>query len=406
MAGSTLTREQIRELDAITPILSDAVVASMSRHEAKNYQELLTARDQVEAYMLSQSGQTPQKAAPPTATAVLERPLDQEEPLPDDLKPPAPPAELTPSTPALAVVEGETPETPAVETGIPTMQADPADIAEWSAKLKTLEDRYRNAQAALSPAQQNAAALRKKLSASEQAAEDLRQEFKERMDRIEQLLQERATPPPMVLSQASSLTDPLDGLAEVDPDLDRRLRALQERQQAELAKVRAETERLNKALEAREAADREAYYRAYMAEHDAKVTSLVPEFKTLVGTEEGRKAIETWMQSQPPMVVQALRNPYETEPHNVAYALNLFKSQQKSLNGGRKPSLGDLAATAKLSPATPLNEGSTGLDIYSDAEMNNMDALMHEAQRKGYDLEAIIAKAERTLLHKQKLQRR
>lgn len=404
MAGSTLTREQNRELDAITPILPDAVVASMSRHEAKNYKELLTARDQVEAYMLSQAAMSKPQQPAPTATVVLERPLDEAPPLPDDLLPPAPPAPVAPLE--SQTLEDQPTDPSAVETGIPTMQTDPADIAAWSAKLKTMEERYKNAQSALSPAQQHAASLRKKLSASEQASADLRTEMQERMDRIEQLLKARPEPFPPPAVPVVTLPDPFEGLADVDPDLDRRLRALQTRQEAELAKVKAETEKLHKALEAREVADREASYRTYMAEHDAKVASLVPEFKTLVGTDEGRNAIAAWMQSQPPMVQSALQNPYGTEPHNVAYALNLFKSQQKSLNGTKRPSLGDLAATAKLSPATPLNEGSTGLDIYSDAEMNNLDAVMHEAQRKGHDLEAIIAKAERTLLHKQKIAQR
>lgn len=391
MAGSELTRDQLTQLNAITPILPDDEVARMSRHEAKNYRDLLTARDQAEAWMVDQNQKGKQSA--PSAVALAEA-----EPLPDDLMPPTPA-----SAPAPIQVQSEIPaDTPPagdpVETDIPAVAPDPADIAEWADKLKKVEQRYKAAQAALSPAQQHAASLRKKLSESERESDALRLEFQERMDRIESLLTQRVTPP----TQAPTEVDPLAGLAEVDPDLDQRLRAL-------TAGLRAESQKqidaLNARLQARELETQEAEGRAFRAEHDAKVSSMVPDFKSIIGTKEGLALVNAWMQTQPLVIRNVLENPYGHTPHDVAYALNQFRASQKGASI-KKPSLGDLATNLKLSPVTPLNEQASSSEIFSDSEMNNLQGILLEAQRKGGDMDAILAKAERTLAHKQKTSQR
>lgn len=386
MAVSTLTREQQVQLDQITKILPDDVVAGMSRHELKIYRELLTARDQAEEGFRSQN-----EALPARAQAALA--IGEEEPLPSDLKP-------TPSpTPEPINVEAQVP-TPAVEetgdeTDIPSPAYDPEEMAAWERKARELESRYKNLQSAIAPTQQKAATLRKKLDATDQTTEQIRQEMNERFERLERLLTERQQPQ----VQTAQEPDPLDGLDEVDPDMARRLRALKTQLTSQLAHP---LKQLQEDLNRRDEEARATALTAFQQQHDAMVRTLVPEFDELIHTPANLERVKAWLMTQPPAMQAILANPYGHTPHDVAFAFGQFKASERGKPAARKPSLGDMATNLKLAPATPLNEQASGQDLLTDEQMNNIDLHLRKAIEKGEDPSAWVDRYERTMQAKLK----
>lgn len=385
MAVSSLTREQQIQLDQITKILPDDVVAGMSRHELKIYRELLTARDQAEESFVSQNAALPAKAQAALA-------IGEEEQIPDDLKPPPS------ATPEPIKVESQIPDpsdTDGDETDIPSPTYDPAEMEAWKQKAQELQDRYRNLQSAVSPTQQDAATLRKKLKAADQTVEQIRQEMDERFSRIEKLLTERQQPQ----VQAPSEPDPLDGLDEVDPDMARRLRALKSQLTGQLAEP---LKKLKEDLDRREEKSREDAQRNYQAQHDQAVRGMVPDFEDLVYNPANAEVLKEWLKVQPPAIQTVLLAPYNHTPQDVAYVFSQFKASRRGKPAAKKPSLGDLASNMKLAPVTPLNEIPSGQDLLTDAQMNSIDLLMRKAMEKGEDPSIWVDRYERTLLAKQK----
>lgn len=382
MAESGLTRDQQVQLDLICKIQPDEVVASMSRHELKIYRELLTARDQAEEGFRAQNVALPPKAV---ATALAE-----EEPIPEDLKPPAP----TAPTAEPAKKEVPTPPEPKAdtvdETDIPSTVYDPEEMARWEQRLSEIQDRYKHAQAALTPAQQAAASLRKKTKSMEQGLDQVREEMDQRFARLEQLILEfRQAPAP-----ATQDPDPLEGLAELDPDLDRRLRAMMARLES---KVQQPLKQIQDDFTRREQEAEEARRAAFVAQHDAAVRQMVPDFDALIQDGE----IKNWLGKQAPAIQRILAHPYDHTPHDVAYAFAQFRATKK--NGApRKPSLGDIAASVKLSGPTSLNEQAPAQEILTDEQFANIETLMRTTKSSGGDLDALMAKYERTFLAKQK----
>lgn len=382
MAVSELTREQQVQLDLITKILPDEVVNGMSRHELKIYRELLTARDQAEEGFLSQN-----RSLPPKSQALM---LGEEEPIPDDLKlaPSAPPAPVSEPIRVESQVEPPTPAEPVTETDIPATGYDPVEVAAWEKKLSDLNDRYRNAQAALSPAQQVAATLRKKLTGAEKEIDQVRQEMADRFERLEKLLESKQVPAPRE-------ADPMDGLDELDPDLARRLRALEARVEA---KAMQPFKKLQDDMARRDEEARESATKSFIASHDATVRTLVPDFDALVGD----PTIKDWLVTQPPIMRAPLVNPYNHTPQDVAYAFSQFRASKRATPAAKKPSLGDLAANVRLSPPTPLHDQPSGQDLLTDEQMNSIELLLRKQMQEGKDPSALMDRYERTLLAKQK----
>lgn len=389
MADSGLTQEQKIQLDNITPIFADDHVAKMTRHELKNYRELLTVRDQVEQSFVSQNAMAPETPAVAVLTEV-----------PDDLKPTPLPTEAQKPT--------ELPKAPAAEAQAATDIPAEAPVysaeeqAMWEQKLQKMEDRYKHLQASISPTQQKAATLRKKLDMTEGAVSELEEKLEARFQRLEEL---------MLASRRDTDHKPIEfevatDLSNLDPDLERRLRAMEASMNARVAQIQKQSEenirRMQEDQQRREEEAAKAEWQAHVVQHDAEVRRLVPDFDNIVRVRESFDALAAWMAQQPSMIRNVLASPYQHTPFDVAYALSQFKASRQPASSAKQPSLGDLAASAKLAPPTPLTEMASSQGLLTDEEVANIETLMHQTVRKGGDPSELLDRYERTLLAKQK----
>ncbi len=386
MADNGLTRVQLEQLDFITPILPDEEVRRMSTMQLENYKDLLNARDAAEADFVRQN--------------------KQNDAYKQQANEPAPEPEPKPEQPVKAVEAPETPVTTEpeaaapVEPDIPETTVDPAQVEYWRQKAEESEKRRREAQAALSPAQQKAATMRKKLDAKDEVFESVKNELAE----LKALVAKLATQP---TQQVPAAPDPLAGLEETDPDLASRLRALKEELRSELKQTAPapEVDEIRQHLDAikQQAAERE--FAAFKAEHDAAVCRLQPDLPVLLSTPEGAKDLADWLAKQPPVVQAIMQNPYAHTPYDMSFVIDQYKRSKRSPSAAKKPSLGDLAAKASLSPVTPLLETNNDPALLSDEQVRNIDRLIEAEAKKGKEgnPEALLERYAYTMSQKMKL---
>lgn len=378
MADNGLTRIQQEQLDFVTTILPDADVRKMSTMELQNYKDLLAARDAMEADFVRQNKQNESYKQPEEHKA----PAPEPEPA---VKPdPAPTPEPTPEPVAAAPVEPDIPET----------TVDPAQVEFWKDKAKDLEKRYKDAQSALSPAQQKAASMRKKLDAKDAEFDDIKAQIAE----LKELVLQAAKPPQPV----QQVPDPIAGLEETDPDLALRLRALKEEMRSEFRAPVPELDELRQHLDRVKAEAAEKEFAAYRSEHDATVRGLQPEFPALLSTAEGVKDLNEWLAKQPPVVQAIMQNPYAHTPYDVSFVVDQYKKSKRPAQLAKKPSLGDLAAKASLSPVTPLLETNNDPAVLSDEQVRNIDRLIEQAAKSGEKgaADALLARYEATMIRR------
>jgi len=369
-----LTHAQKEILNAITPIYDDSFVGKMSTMQRKNYRSLMKAREDQEKAFLSDNF----RAQNQTAVATLE--------------PPAPEPPLTAPEPPAPAPQATASEPPAsVETDIPST-TDESELAYWKAEAEKFKKRHGDATAALSPSQQAAASLRKKLDATERNQEDIASKLLARLEQIEAKISA-----PVALPQAP-MVDPFAGLDQVDPDLSQRLKALEARMKAE---VESKTVALERELADYKANAHKSDLETFKTRHDEAVKAAVPEFFEMLKDDGKRKAIMDWMQQQPPAIQAMLSNPYAHTPQDVIFAVRQFERTLSTPPAAKKPSLGDLAGRARQTPLVPDGTPAQDPDLMSQEEVRNISTLLNQANRKGGPsaVNELLAKYERTLKH-------
>ncbi len=309
----------------------------------------------------SQVGQPVQAAPEPTAPVVAE-PVDPTTAL----------SETVIELPAAPVK----PE-PAVTEPIPSI---PSITPEELAKL---QKSYREAQQALTPALQKAAALQKRLDEEQGTTKAELKTLRDKLDEMTNIIKQQNTPPPAPVYRPEEDTE-LDALDPIIADRFRRfsqgtkesLAALERKHQAEIQAIRDQEKVRLDALASEQASARQQNW-------SETFTRLVPDYQDYLPEGPKGHSLVEWANQMPAECMQAISNPFAHTPFFVAMVINQFKTSQNPLpSPARQPAAGDLAtrslgaAPVKIVPPQP--EVPLTTDEIRNAQ-KIMDNLMREA---------------------------
>jgi hypothetical protein len=286
------------------------------------------------------------------------------------------------------------------EPPAPEVEPKPAEdqgVEFWKKQAETWKKRKGDADRALTPAQMEAAQLRKQQEDSIKGLED-------RFSSLEKLIQGLANRP-----RAVEL-DPDDEVDANYPDISRKIKATASSLAETLRKENAEQlrlidERTKKYEQDGEAGRREVYAQS----HFAQLKGIHSDAEDFLSEKLGPALVE-WVKTQPSELQDAIINPLSHTPQYVGYVITQFKNATKyTPPAAHKPSLGDLAtraiSTTQVKPpdAEPdvFPPNVTEKDI--NAQMRNLNNLFkRDPEKLDKVLEELIAKWDRTLTKRNK----
>jgi len=270
-------------------------------------------------------------------------------------------------------------------------------LAEKNEQEKeTWKKRKGDADRALTPAQQEAARLRKES-----------EKYEERLANMEKLLQQLAE----TKSRQTVELDPDDDVDTSYPDIARKIKqttnALED-------KLRKENEERIKAIEERnnrfEQENNEREQRMYADAHFVAVLAIHKDASDFFSPDKLGPAIVEWAKTQPEEIMDAITSPLSATPKYVAYIISQFKQATRyAPPPAIKPGLGDLAT--KVASVTQVKQPDASPDVFPsdytekqlDLDMrkvNNMYKSQPDVMNKALD--DLINKYERTLINRSK----
>jgi hypothetical protein len=276
---------------------------------------------------------------------------------------PTPPAEI-----AEPVVAEPTPPT------IPIISAE---------ELAKLQKGYREAQQALTPALQKAAALQNRLKEEQETTKAELKTLREMLAEMATTIKQQNTPPPPPVYRPEEDEE----LAYLDPVIADRFRrfsqgtqeslaALERKHQAEIQSIRDQEKTRLEALANEQAMARQQNW-------NETFVRLVPDYQDYLPEGSKGHALAEWANQMPAEYMQAIGNPFAHTPFFVAMVINQFKSSlAPTATPARQPKPGDLAtrslgaAPVKIVPPQP--EVPLSADQIRNAQ-KIMDGLMREA---------------------------
>lgn len=324
---------------------------------------------------------------------------------------PEPPVEPAIPAPVSKVVETETQvQEPVVEP--PPFEEPPAPVTEaprpaedqgveyWKQQAETWKKRKGDADRALTPAQQEAARLRK-------AQDELTHKYDERLSSIETLLKQ-------MVQAKSVLPVDLDPMDEVDsqyPDIARKIKAtallsaqsVEERLRKEMEERTRQIEERSKRIEEASVQERQ---HLYAESHFAQLKAIHKDAEDFFSETKLGPALVEWAKTQPPALQNVIQYPLDHTPQDVGYVISQFKNATRyAAPKPVKPSLGDLAV--KANSATQVKLPDPELDVFPsnvtekdiDAQMRKLNNLYKTDPKKlSESMDELIAKWERTVI--------
>ena len=305
-------------------------------------------------------------------------------------EPPKPTPPANPPAPAQAVAQAAQ-----AQSAAPT----PEDWAK-------LEKRRRDAEAALTPFMQRAAALDKELREERDTTKSRLETLEKSISNLVQTLQTQAAP------KAPSYNPETDAeLDSIDPMIAARLRKLhssfdqkmfdqERRHKEELQAIRDQ-----EAKRAQEYALSQAS--SYEQTWNETFAKLVPDYERFMGDKPEAFALTDWARRMPLEYGRAIASPRAFSPHFVAKVVDEYKATLTPPAPPRQPSLGDLA-NAQLSGVAPVVAKVPELvNPLSEYEVKNAYAIVDKMYKDAVVLkgEARVAKLDEANKFMDRLQR-
>lgn len=311
-----------------------------------------------------------------------------------DVMPPAPVAEPEPQPAEVAnepepePIQEPTPE-PVPEPVAPVEEVQ--DVEYWKKQAETWKKRKADADRALTPAQQEAARLRKEEKDREDALAQLRNE-------IESLKQQQKAKPEPV--EPDELVD--EEFESNYPDIAAKLRAIEKLAKERTSRAEAKAKELEDFLAKQKQEDEQRQATEYANRHYAETKKLIPDIDDFVNPDKLGTPLVAWGQSQPEYILDVINNPLAYRPADIAHVVNTFKASTGMIAGKpaatKKPSLGDIVTKATTAPPSIPEPQDT--EYLSEEEFANIDDLMHRHAKDPAYLDAILKKYEATALRK------
>lgn len=282
-------------------------------------------------------------------------------------------------------------------------QPDESDPDFWKKQAETWKKRKGDADRALTPAQEEAAKLRKEL-------EELKS--KQQEDRFAALTKEIETlrsalttgrPAQSQIAEDEALETELSALRAINPEAARlaELEAIRLRKVvgSDNEAIRKELEEVRAAKAQLEAQREQLKADAIRNEHRAFVTSKHPDVDDIYNY--AYDALQAWAAEDSPEYLAIVRNPVSVSPQRFSKVIEEFKryatSGSDSDGSGRsEPAGGDLATRVRKSSA-PSKPGSQDPELLSDEEMANFESLMQSFHQNPAKQELLLARLEKTI---------
>lgn len=265
------------------------------------------------------------------------------------------------------------------------------DVEYWRKEAETWKKRKGDADRALTPAQQEAARLRKE----KEEKEDV---LLRRMNEIESLLRQTVKPPVHDEVETRSVSTIDDDFRETYPDIAERLEAIQRANELRVARAEAKTKEIETFFEKQRQEAENAKVRDEEVRHYLETKRLVPDIDDFIDQDKLGTPLVAWGQTQPQYKLRAILEPSKHDPSLVADVINQFKAST-GMNSPKqkKPSLGDLAT--KASSATVVSE-PVGEKLLSDEDFNNIDELLRQNAKNPKKFSQLVELYEQTAIHK------
>lgn len=301
-----------------------------------------------------------------------------------------PPAPAEPDTQPETVATEPKPEPEPTPEPIPEPPApveEVQDVEYWKKQAEVWKKRKADADRALTPAQQEAARLRKEEKEKEDALAQLRNE-------IESLKQERTR------QEVPDSDDLIDEEFESNyPDIAPKMKAIAKMAKQRTAQAEAKAKELEDRIAQIKKEDEERKAAEYAERHFAELKRMVPDLDDFVNPEKLGTPLVAWGQAQPEYIQGVIETPLAYKPQDVAHVINLFKSSTGMLTakpaGTKKPTLGDIVTKAVSAP--PSIPDVQEQEYLSDEEMNKFDELVHRHSKDAVYVDNLIKKYEATL---------
>jgi hypothetical protein len=271
------------------------------------------------------------------------------------------------------VIEIPAPQPPAPEPAPTVPTISPEEYAK-------LQQSYREAQKALTPAFQKAAALHNELKEERESTKAEIKSLKDQLAELATMLKQSVKPAvpayePEFDDELNTL-DPVvaDRLRRFSQTTSRRMEELERKHQQEIQAIRDQERKNQEALAAHQDSVRQQTW-------EDVFTKLVPDFADyLSGTPKG-KALGDWGDRMPVEYANAINNPRAHTPFFVAKVVNEFKSSQTPAQPpARVPASGDLAAKG-LGNAPTRVEPPAQEQPLSTYEIQNAQQIMDRMMR-------------------------
>lgn len=290
-------------------------------------------------------------------------------------------------------------EPPAPVTEVPR-PAEDQGVDYWKQQAETWKKRKGDADRALTPAQQEAARLRK-------AQDELTQKYDERLSSIETLLKQMV----QVKARPDVELDPMDEIDSQYPDIARKIKATaQMAAQGAEERLRKEMEERTKQIEERsrrmEQESVQERQKLYAEAHFAQLKAIHKDAEDFFSETKLGPALVEWVKTQPPVFQAVVQYPLDHTPQDVGHVITMFKTATRYAPPKPvKPSLGDLAVKANSN--TQVKQPDPEPDVFPshftekdvDAQMRKLNNLFKNDPKKMDEaMEGLIAKWERTVI--------
>lgn len=298
-------------------------------------------------------------------------------------QPPAPVVTGSEPTNALAETVIEFPDSPTPDPAPAPVIETPATATITPDEIAKLQKSYREAQQALTPALQKAAALNRRLEEEQATTQAELKAMRETLAHLTDLVKQRNEPVVPIYRPEED-----DELAALDPIVADRFRRFsqssQERLNAIEAKHQKEIQELKDQEKDRQKAMDEARSSAMQQNWNDTFVKLVPDYQDFLPGAPKAEALSLWANTMPAEYAGAIGNPRAYTPFFLAMVINQFKATSAPATAPtRQPAAGDLATrslgTAPARIVPPQQDPPLTADQVRNAQ-KIMDGLMRAAR--------------------------
>jgi hypothetical protein len=249
-----------------------------------------------------------------------------------------------------------------------------------------LEKRRKDAEAALTPFMQRAAALDKELREERETTKSRLESLEKSISTLVQTLQTQAAPkPPSYNPETDPELDALDPviatrLRRLHSSFDQRLVDQERRHKEELQAIKDQETRRAQEYAASQT-------NAYEQTWNETFAKLVPDYERFMGDKPEAYALSDWARRMPLEYGRAIANPKAFSPHFIAKVVDEFKATLAPASApARQPSLGDLA-NAQLSGVAPVEvKLPEVINPLSEYEVRNAYAIVDKMYKDAVSL--------------------